>query len=180
MLSVKRQRPGSIDDLERIESSLRSSTKWLDKLDLVSLTETNVVLQLLRSRKTVAELVEGLYQAPRGSPHYPAYYDKVRRAAHRLESKGYLTRGLLGRDKPYRLTRLAWDRIWATGMDSEPAPVVSRTDALLYAGTFALGAYSWLAAAGVWGGHFLAAYSVFLVCVGMSIIRFIEMVRRMT
>jgi len=176
--------PALAEDLQRIESRLRSSARSLDKLGLASVIEANIIADLLDGRKTVAELVERLYQVARDNPHYSAYYDKVRRAAGSLESKGYVARRLLGRDKPYKLTRLGWERILAASLDAEPPRTISGLDTVLYLATLALGGLCWLLA-----GHtnlspgtesYLALFSAFLIAVGMSIVRFLEIVRGIT
>ncbi len=173
--------PALAEDLRRIESRLRSSAKSLDKLGLASVIEANIVAELLEGRKTVAELVEGLYQVPRDNPHYSAYYDKARRAAGSLESKGYVARRLFGRDKPYKLTRLGWGRILAASLDAKPPRTIPGVDAILYLTTLTLGGLCWLLSAGTnlspGTGSYLALFSAFLIAAGMSIVKFLETMR---
>lgn len=176
--------PALAEDLHRVESRLRSSAKSLDKLGLVSVIEANIVAELLDGRKTVAELVERLYQVARENPHYSAYYDKVRRAAGSLESKGYVARRLLGRDKPYKLTRLGWDRILAASLNGKPPRTIPGVDAVLYLTTLTLGGLCWLLSGGtnlsLGTGSYLALFSAFLIAAGMSIVRFLETVSGIT
>lgn len=150
-------------------------------MDLSSTIEANVFAELLTGRKTVAELAEILYHARRDSKHYSTYYDRIRRAMGPLEAKGYVSRRVFGRDKPYGLTRFAKERILAANLGTENPRIMSLADTLVYVSTILLAGLSWTFARNAStppAGAYSILYSAFLLTTGISVTRFVETVRR--
>jgi hypothetical protein len=171
-------------DLEtehKIHSRLKSSLVWLEEMDLSSTTEANIFTELLAGRRTIAELAEIMYHVRRDNERYSTYYDKIRRAMGPLEAKGYVSRRIFGRDKPYGLTRFAKERILAANLGTGNPKILSLADTVLYTLTLLMAALSWALAKQVTTpprGAYSVLYSAFLLAAGMSITRFVEMMRR--
>lgn len=95
----------------------------LDSLEVEGPLQAQVIQELLAGSRTIGEVTQALYGVGRGEQGFPSTYMRVRRAIKRLESKGYVSAPLLGRDKPYRLTRLGSQAI--AGVLSE-RPLIER------------------------------------------------------
>ena len=107
--------PTRIDELSKalsnVEAGLEGSMKRLVEGQLDSLTQVGIVRELLAGKRTLAELVEALYGLKRQDDGFKTEYTRIRREVRALESKGFVSRALFGRERPYRLTQLAVARI---------------------------------------------------------------------
>jgi hypothetical protein len=90
-------------------------------------------------RKSTAEIVELVYGLRKGDDGFKSCYSRVGRAIRRLESKGLVSRRLLGRDKPYRLTQLAITNLARIGGEEQQMALVPKIDLATYVGTLSLG-----------------------------------------
>lgn len=148
----------------------------LKKLGIESFLEVELLTALSKGRRTVAELVQELYNVERSNPAYASYYDRVRRGCRRLESKGLVSRRIFGRDKPYRLTEhgiLAMNR---ARMGQVSQRVLNSMDAALYLATilFGLIAVSTTNSSALHQSHYLGIFTIFVLLTGMSVVRFLE------
>jgi hypothetical protein len=154
----------------------------LQKIQIKSIAQGQVVASLLEGRKTIAELVEAIYGVKPDSPDYHSGYMKISRALQDLEARGYVSRALLGRDKPYRLTRYALEA-FLTMQDKVTLPraLVSRLDMIFYIISIMLVAGSLLRGTGLlelsrqWS---LTLYGSLLFTLGASFSRIIDTFRR--
>ena len=80
--------------------------KTLMEGDLRDLVQVGIVRKLLPGSRISSELVEAVYDVRRGDEGFQTYYTKIRRAIADLESRGFVSRRLFGRDRPFRLTQL--------------------------------------------------------------------------
>lgn len=130
-----------ITELSRMLSSL---ARDLNDIDVDSVLEAQVLGHLMTGSRTIPELMETIYGVRYDDDGYASCYMKVRRSLESLSSKGYVSRPLLGRSRPYRLTDFAIAKLTDMGGRSRDRriAVVSRRDIALYAATTVVGAAS--------------------------------------
>jgi hypothetical protein len=119
--------------VDRLRRRIVEGLIELQKMQIRSIAQGQVVASLLEGRKTIAELVEAIYGYTSDSPEYNAGYMKISRALQDLAARGYVSRTLLGRDKPYRLTKFALETLLS--MQDKvilPRALVSRLDIIFY------------------------------------------------
>ena len=180
--------PNRRDDLSKalsdLESQIAGSMKTLVEAELKDLAQVGIVRELLSGNRTSSEIVDALYGVRRGDEGFQSHYTKIRREIADLESKGFVSRRLFGRDRPYRLTQLAVARLtrmanvgptWSTSL-------VPRLDLFVYgaavclAGICALGSMDILSLPP--GPSFLVLLSTALFLGGIAFTRFVETLRR--
>jgi hypothetical protein len=119
---------------------LRDSFKTLKDLDLVSELQTEVLRHLVDGPRTVPELVSLIYGMGRQDSEFQTYYMRVKRSIRKLENKALVSTKILGRDKPYRLTRYAVENLYYVGRPHlSPEALLSRIDTAIYAATLIIG-----------------------------------------
>jgi DNA-binding transcriptional ArsR family regulator len=91
-----------------------------------------ILAQLVEGKRTVAEIVERTYGLNVNDEGFHSSYSKVRRVVRRLESKGLISRKLLGRDKPYRLTQHAVANLARIGGEEQQLSLFPRFDIAVY------------------------------------------------
>ncbi len=109
--------------------------------------QAGIVRELLSGSRTSSELVEAIYGVSRGQEGFQSHYTRIRREIGDLESRGYVSRQLFGRDKPYRLTQLAVARLTRIGntRNTWEAAVLPSRDLVIYSSTAILTTASFLA-----------------------------------
>lgn len=127
--------------LRGVQESLLSTISSLRLRDL-SVLEVEILARLIGSRRTTAELVYEIYGVDSDDEGYRADYYRVRRAAQTLEERGFISKPLLGKRKPFHLTRYAVSVLTSIGVDEGMERVVSWRDASLFAVTLASAALS--------------------------------------
>lgn len=169
--------------LDDMESRLKGSMKSLVDSEFRSLAQVAIVRELLSGKRTVTELVEALYELKRGDEGFKTQYTRVMREVARLESKGFVSRRLFGRERPYRLTQLAVARITKiAGIEPSWSPrLIRRADLVAYALALGTVVLSFLAARDVVRlsdafVRVLRPISLFLG--GLAFCRFLELLRR--
>lgn len=169
--------------LAGIESQIAGPMKKLMEGELKDLTQAGIVRELLSGNRTSSELVEAICDVKRGDEGFQSYYTRVRREIADLESRGFVSRRLFGRERPYRLTQLAVARLTRMG---NLAPtwgtcLIPKVDLLVYLVALCLAGICALVSthivdlpAGLW--FLLLLSSAFLG--GIAFTRFLEMVRK--
>jgi len=133
-------------NLAEVESKIARSMKTLMEGELKDIAQAGIVRELLSGSRTSSELVESLYGLKRGDEGFQSYYTKIRREIADLESRGFVSRRLFGRERPYRLTQLAVVKLtrmadlaptWSTRLITR-IDLIAYLAALSLAGTCAL------------------------------------------
>ncbi len=159
------------DDLN---DRLKKSVRTLGELEARSDLEIAIVQALLDGPRTVAELSRIILgPEPRG---HQANYMKVKRSVQALESKGYLSTGILGKPKPYRLTPYAREKLGSLASGELPTTrLMSIWDLGLYAITVFLAS---MTAFGEYDRYWIPTFFVYLA--GASSIRLLQTLRRIS
>ena len=173
--------PSSVAELPlELREKIRDNVRLLSTLDIDTTLQAEIVAHLLDGRKTPAQLAELLFESQgEGSSSHP-YYMRVSRALQVLESRGYVSRRLFGSHKPYRLTRYALAML-ASLDETGAGGLVGRWDMALFLATGICAVFTISANQGycqLGRFPFMVLYTVFLLLSGMSLLRFLEKVRR--
>jgi len=161
--------------LRRAKDEVRAAIRRFQTIEVGSILEARIVAELARGSRSVAELACQIFETDSEKAEYTAYYDRVRRALRILEGRGYVSRRLFGKDKPYRLTSLGLARLLRL---NGQRPVTKWLDCVLFSCFATLTAVVLALAWSRTGGSlFLGAYSAFLVLVGASLTRLARMVQ---
>lgn len=154
----------------------------LAKRELTNVVQVQIVEELIGGKRTVAELVTSLYGLKMGDPGYKTHYSQIHKELRQMGAKGLVSRKLLGRDKPYRLTQMAVARLTMIGSvkPSLETRALPRLDMLIYGLGLSLGVVgAWLATSRTASKPLIMALSLVLVFVGgVAFTRFIETLRR--
>jgi len=135
--------------------------------------EIAIITSLLDGPRTVAELAAEILGSEPESYH--SRYMRINRAVKVLESKGYVSTRLLGKPKPYRLTRYAQERLAAlTSGETRGQGIVGGFDVVVYGATVLSASVSAFAPR---LGHPWAPL-LFVYLSGMSTYRIIQTLRR--
>ncbi len=170
--------------LSDLESRMNRSTRQLMRAQLSSMCQVSIVKELLSGERTLAELVQGVYGLTSTDEGYLTCYTRVRREVGDLESKGFVSRRMLGKNRPYRLTQLAVAKLtkMATVHSSWTSRLIPPADVILYTVTALLITLCALSSGGLvvlpLRSSFLVLFSVSLILGGMSLLRFMETVLR--
>ncbi len=158
--------------LRRAESEVRAAIAKFETLDVSSLLEAKIMAELAAGRRTTAELACSIFETDNEKPEYSGYYDRVHRALRVLEGRGYVSRRLFGKEKPYRLTKLAVACLLTLDPGTRRR---SWSDYAIFSALITLGAATVALMTGqVAGVLFLTIYSAFLVVVGVAVTRMIQ------
>ena len=169
----------SVDRIQELRKTVRVGVGALRGLDIADQLQVEILSQLIENRATLTELVLGIYGVANQDPGFNSCFSRVRRAARRLESKGLVSRGLFGNDRPYRLTDLAVTNLAKIGGGKSQIPVLPRRDMAIYLATgllalpAAMPSSLGLAEIGV-----VAAFSCFSCLLGVSCCKFTQMLWR--
>jgi hypothetical protein len=98
----------------------------------LDLLEVEILSRLLQGPRTRNELVEEIYEVRRGEDGYNSCYAKVRRAIKVLLSRGYVATKILGKEKPYRITRYAVETLGSIAPGQKPPSLVGIPDMVAY------------------------------------------------
>ena len=178
MVFVSRGGSGHIDDFgQRVVNGVSR----LRGLDIGDELEVEILGQLVRSRRTVAEMVEGIYGLGSADEGFNSCYTRVRRGVKRLESKGFISTNIFGWNKPYRLTDLAMVNLARIGGDVKQLDVVSRYDLAAFLATAAL-----MVPVSVLGAEWfqlsdlgvVVLFAAFFFLLGACFVRFLQTFRR--
>jgi len=121
-----------------VAHTLSQSVRKIRTLDL-GLLEPEIVSKLMGGRRTRNELVVEIFQAHRGQDDYVASYGKIRRSLKRLQGLGYVSTPLFGKERPYKLTRYAIEKLASITPDLGPPTLVEKTDIAAYLACIILG-----------------------------------------
>jgi hypothetical protein len=163
-----------------LREKILQDLRYLKTLDVTTTLQAEIIAHLLYGRRTPRELVELIFEIENDCGSFHQYYMRISRALQSLESHGFVSRRLFGSEKPYRLTRYALSRLASLDRDRGRGPV-SRWDASIIATTVGVGIATIAADQGLVPLarlEFMVLYTLFILLSGMSLLRFIEMVRR--
>jgi len=170
------------ETLRELKETVTRSVSELARIELKDVLQAEILLELLKGQRTAHELVEAIYHVGSDHPGYRTYYTKVRRNLTDMRAKGYVSKRLLGKEKPYRMTPLAVARISAiSGVGGRKrATPFPRGDIVLYCLSVVLGLVSMILAKGVvvvTGEWFPIVFSIFLLTSGAAITRLYDALR---
>jgi len=153
-----------------LEKRLKKSVHLLGELELADEMQVAIIEALLSGEMTVAELSERIL----GSDYeYHAGYMRIRRALEPLESKGIVSRAVLGKPKPYRLTIYGKEKLSSLATGESLPSLITYWDIALYVATLSMATAS---ALGVSEGSWLPVAWIYLA--GMSTVRLVHSLRR--
>lgn len=166
-------------------SLLDDSVRALRELGLGSDLQTEMLRHLLHGPRTMTELVELIYGVSRDGEDFSADYMKIRRAIRKLENKGLLSTKIFGRDKPYRLTRYAIEKLYHLARpNGQPGELVSRSDLAVHASTLVSGLatllLTWQALGEPHPVIVVIISGIFFYLLGISSNRILGLIRRIT
>ena len=170
--------PREIDDLQR---RVHGGISRLKGLEIGDELEIEILAQLVNTRRTITEIVEGVYGLRSTDEGFSSSYTRVRRGTRRLESRGLITTRIFGRDKPYKLTDLAIINLARIGGEARQIPTLPRIDIATYLATtglsvpvIVLGA-KWFQISDI---GVVALFAAFFFLLGASFVRFLQTLRR--
>lgn len=171
----------NIENIEKLQQKVRDGVSRLKGLDIGDELAVEIMAQLVEGRRTVSEMVERTYGLRVSDEGFSSSYNRVSREIRRLESKGLVSRKLLGRDKPYRLTQLAIANLARIGGGEQQLSLVTKTDIATYLVTVSLSVphflriMEWIELAEL---QTIALLIVFCFCLGFSCSRLLQTLRR--
>jgi hypothetical protein len=172
---------GGGDGFNGLHTDVEKGVSRVRGLELGDQVAVEVLTQLVEGRKTVTEIVEGVYGLRRSDEGFSSCFTKVRRATKRLESSGLVSTGIFGRDKPYRLTDLAIINLARIGGGREQIRVLPRIDLLTYAATAAFSlpvaslGLGWLQ---MFDSGVIVVFGCFFYLLGVSTVRIVQTLRK--
>lgn len=175
------------DSFGELRDRINGSLSELVRAQFTDLLQVEVLLELLNGSRTVSELVSAIYGVADGDQGFKTSYTRVSRAAAELRSRGFLSRRLLGKEKPYHITQLAVARLSSfEGIrGGSRTDVLPRGDLTLYVSSLSLGLVSVVAGRGIITGAlaevdflYLVIFSLFLLATGAALTRLYDAIRR--
>ena len=169
------------DGFEELTSRIEKGVGSLRGVEVGDQLEVEIILKLLRGRKTVSELVDQIYGLERSDEGFGSSYTRVRRTIKKLESKGLVSTRIFGKEKPYRLTRYAIANMANIGGEEEQVSIMPKEDILVYIITLGLSvpianlAFGWLELS---DPVIALVYACFFYFLGASSSRLIQTFRR--
>jgi hypothetical protein len=162
------------------DEGLRRTLRQLRSLELATPLQMEVVEKLLGGRRNLPELVELIFHQSTGDPGYKSHYMRVKRATDHLQSRGLVSTKIFGKNKPYHLTRYAVEVLTPIAGEPTRYRLLPRRDIAIYSGTIFLIAATVLASQGESLNPSLVLLMGWASCVfiGISLCRFVEMIRR--
>lgn len=173
---ARRLAPADDDALSRLRSGVLGSVRKLRRIDL-DMMQAEIVGHLLEGRRTATELVLEIYQVEPGQPDYQARYAALRRSLKDLESRGLVATNLLGRDKPYRLTRHGI-AVLCSIVPGEDRPRIVRKGELLLLASTGLAAIAMVLLRHSHEVIVYASFATFFTLFGLSMRTFAGILRR--
>jgi hypothetical protein len=92
--------------LRNASEILKRKARNLDRLEGRELGQTRILALLLERNRSVADTVAAVYSKRSDQTGYRGLYMRVSRRLKSLESRGFVSRALFGKERPYRITRL--------------------------------------------------------------------------
>jgi hypothetical protein len=140
---VRPETQGAVDSLRLLRSV--GSLRHLE----LSMLEVEILSRLMEGRRTRNELAEEIFDVRKGGPDYVASYTKVRRGLDDLEGRGYVTTPLFAKEKPYRITSYAMQKVASVSPDIRQPRLVERIDPVIYAACLIAGFVTYYVAGNV-------------------------------
>jgi len=173
--------PDDSDGIEELHRRVRDGVSRLRGLEMGNELGVEILSRLVDGNRTVSEIVEQIYGVKSSEEGFFTCYTRTRREVRKLESKGLVSRSLLGRDRPYRLTNLAVINLARIGGREEQLRVVPRVDIATYFVTL-VSAVPLVLIASEWVEFSQpvtsSLFGIFCVLLGISLCRFLQALRR--
>jgi len=164
------------DKLIFLRDRLLSSVKKLRHTDL-NMLQLEIIDRLINGRRTATELVMEIFEVGRGDADFQARYAAVRRELKDLETKGYISTRLFGRDKPYRLTRHGVAALCSIVPGTKRARILEAWRIVLFALTGVVGGIL-LIVRGRPPWLIFTAFGGFFFLLGLSVSAFVGILRK--
>ena len=157
---------------EDLRDSVKKSVRILGDLDPRSELQMAIINSLLTGPKSAAELTRLVFgEEPEG---FEARYMRATRTLALLESKGYVSKRILGKPKPYKLTSYALEKLGSLAAgDLSPVRIVKLWDIAVYVLTLTLAS---VAAFSPVDSFWISVFFVYFA--GISTSRMIQTLRR--
>ena len=170
------------ESLRALKENVAHSVSQLARTDLKDVLQAEILLELMKGQRTTNELVEAVYHVSPDNPGYRTCYTRVGRNLADMRSRGYVSRRLLGKEKPYRMTPLAVARISAIRgvAGTDRTKIFPREDIVIYALSILLGVASLVFSEQVGGSNsdwFPVVFSCFLFTSGAAVTRLYDSLR---
>ena len=169
------------DNIDQLHGKVKEGVSKLRGLEIGDELLVEILGQLVEGRKTITELVEGVYGIHPSEEGFKSSHTRITRGIKRLESKGLASRKLLGRDRPYKLTQLAITNLARIGGEEQQQSVVPKIDVAAYliavvlAVPMASHAFGWLIIAET---PTIVIFGCFCFLLGISFVEVVRTVRR--
>ncbi len=157
----------------------RRVVSTIDRVRSLGLTilQVEAVNILIDGGRTATELTDQILGCEPGDSDFEAGYARMRRALKDLESKGYVSTGLFGRGRPYRLTEHGIRVLTSLVPTGEGSGILKRIDVSVFVITVASGLGLFLVrAAADW--LVFAVFGFFFFMVGFSFSRYCGVLKR--
>jgi hypothetical protein len=181
--------PTSADEEERhvvlvdVKHRLRKSMTHFRTLEIDTLLQAEILAELIDGPRSSTELVERILHTDRSNPReFEASCARVRRGLKNLGARGYVSRGLLRRNSPHRLTRYAVARLADIQTGYDPERIVTRATLCLLSGSVITGILSLMRYAGilVLGRPVTGTlFAFFFLFTGATLTRLVDSLRRL-
>ena len=161
-------------DDQRIDELLGQVSRTARKLSHLRLNtvQVEILRELMSGQRTISELTLGVYKSRYTDEGYETYHSRIIRAVKSLERRGYISKKrLLGRDRPYGLTRHGVACIASIAPKMAEPRVPHPADAALFFATA-------VAALAAWRTLHPAVASGFTFLLGMAVLRAATILRR--
>ncbi len=171
----------SEDSVRHLQERAISSIRKLRQLEL-SMLEAEILDNLMDGRKNAVELVDCIYGLARGHEGFDASCIKVRRSLKGLERRGFISTGIFGREKPYRLTQHGVAVLSSIAPEMDTPKILHVHEIISFVATGVVGiivlASAWGALGSqdrILGGLVFAAFYILL---GYSLAMLVQAIRR--
>lgn len=169
------------ENIRHLQHRVRNGLANLRGLEIGDDLGVEILSHLIDGGRSVCEIVELAYGIDSSDAGYKSAHSRVTREISKLESKGLVSRRILGRTKPYRLTEMAVINLARIGSEERQLPVIPRLDLVAYSGTATLSLFEGMQAIG-WL-HLSESGTIGLLVVlsflfGISFVEVLRMARR--
>ena len=136
------------ENIRYLQHRVRNGIAKLRGLEIGDDLGIEILSHLIDGGRSVCEIVELAYGLGNNDQGYKSAHARVSREIRKLESRGLVSRRILGKEKPYRLTELAVINLAKIGGEERQLPVVPRLDMAAYSATLALSLFEGVEAMG--------------------------------
>jgi len=125
----RRTQGGIRADLQELLGSIQQ----IKTLGIDNVLHGEILARLSSGKATVSDLAAALFGKQSTCDVSHTEYMRVARALTTLQRKGYVSRALFGKERPYRLTALGKEVIAAAARNEKQVYLITKKDLVLYA-----------------------------------------------